>query len=209
MRNEVLLLNANATPVSWLPLSSISWQNAVRLIWLDVVEVLHTYDDWVVHSPSTIITVPSVVMLRKQVSGFRRWLAREDSPQPHLVYLRDLFVCQYCRKQFPRSLLTIDHVTPKMYGGRTVWQNVASACSPCNSRRGSDIRIRPMMMPYRPTYFQLVKKLKSFPIIIPDLTWNYYLQWNEDLVRMIHPRQHIVENDNLKIDLSEPFDLSI
>jgi 5-methylcytosine-specific restriction endonuclease McrA len=182
--NAVLLLNANGSPISWLPLSVISWQNAVRLIWLDVVEVLHIYDDWKVHSPSMTIEVPSVIMLRKQVAGFRNWVTKEESPQAHLVFLRDKFFCQYCLKRFPRQELTCDHVIPKVYGGATSWQNLTTACSPCNSRRGCDIRIRPATKPFRPSVGQLIKNMRGFSICVPHQIWNTYLQWPSELVQI-------------------------
>ena len=196
MRNEVLLLNANAAPVSWLPLSAITWQNAVRLIWLDVVEVLHSYDGWTVHSPSTEMTVPSVLMLRKQVKGFRTWVAREESPQSHLIFLRDSFLCQYCLKQFPRNQLTVDHVIPKYYGGKTRYDNCTTACQPCNGRRGCDITVRPATAPFRPTLGQLVRNMRKFPISIPDMNWNHYLNWPEAQVQLVQPRSCNNLNDN-------------
>jgi 5-methylcytosine-specific restriction endonuclease McrA len=192
MRNEVLLLNADVAPVNWLPLSTISWQNAVRLIWLDVVEVLHTYEDRFVHSPSLTIEVPSVVMLRKQVKGFRNWVAHEDSPPAYLVFLRDNFLCQYCLKQFPRHDLTIDHVKPKCFGGRTTWSNATSACSPCNSARGCNYRILPATKPYLPTMNQLVKNMRKFPISVPHPAWNLYLKWEEK-------RLHLIGEDNVRV----------
>ena len=33
--------------------------------------------------------------------------------------------------------MTIDHVIPKSLGGRTVWENVVSACRACNLRKGN------------------------------------------------------------------------
>lgn len=176
---HVLLLNADGTPVSWLPLSTISWQNAVRLVWLDVVEVLHDYPDWQVHSPSTTLTVPSVIMLRLQVRTIHQWIARDDSPQSYLVFLRDAFFCQYCHKQFARRDLTIDHVVPRVYGGRNSWQNVTTACAPCNSRRGCDSRIRPLHKPYLPTLRQLLANMRQMPLVMPQRCWNLYLKWDE------------------------------
>jgi 5-methylcytosine-specific restriction endonuclease McrA len=210
MRNEVLLLNSDVAPVNWLPLSSISWQNAVRLMWLDVVEVLHTYDDRFVHSPSLTIEVPAVVMLRKQVKGFRNWVAHEDSPPAYLVFLRDSFTCQYCLKQFSRKDLTIDHVTPKCYGGQTRFENCVSACSPCNGNRGHNIKIQPRTKPFKPTLWHLMKVMKTLPIVIPHPSWNDYLNWPPELVQVV-PAKHdavIACQDNIKV-LNDNFDIGM
>jgi len=40
---DTLLLNADAQPVSLVPLSAIDWQSAIRYIWLDKVKILHEY----------------------------------------------------------------------------------------------------------------------------------------------------------------------
>ena len=45
MTNSVLLLNADAQPVSLCPLSTISWQNAVKAYFLDKVRIIESYED--------------------------------------------------------------------------------------------------------------------------------------------------------------------
>ena len=45
-----LILNADASPVSMLPLSTISWEESIRYLVTDKAHVLEWYDDWVVHT---------------------------------------------------------------------------------------------------------------------------------------------------------------
>ncbi|MDY6864218.1 MAG: HNH endonuclease, partial [Thermodesulfobacteriota bacterium] len=52
------------------------------------------------------------------------------------VYIRDQNSCQYCGKVFPRSELTIDHITPRAFGGATTWENVVCCCIACNRKKG-------------------------------------------------------------------------
>jgi hypothetical protein len=33
--------------------------------------------------------------------------------------------------------MTIDHIVPRSLGGKTIWENVVSACRACNTRKGS------------------------------------------------------------------------
>ena len=47
---STLLLNADMQPVSLLPLSIVDWQESIRYLVLNKVEVLEWHDDWVVHS---------------------------------------------------------------------------------------------------------------------------------------------------------------
>ena len=203
--HEVLLLNANAQPLSYLPISSISWQQAIKLLYLDAATALHTYDDWEVHSPSATMQVPSVTILRRHVHDVREWVARDSGgPQKALVFLRDLFICQYCGQHFPRSQLTIDHVVPRKFGGRTRWDNVVAACDRCNCDRGCDIKIQPRTKPFRPTYSMLIKNMRKFPLSVPSLHWNWYLGWHEDKVRLIDPRNGKILNDNFDFGVRVP-----
>ena len=62
---HTLLLNADAQPVSYLPLSAIKWKEAITYLWLDKVTVLEWYDDWMVRSESWETRVPAVMMLKQ------------------------------------------------------------------------------------------------------------------------------------------------
>jgi 5-methylcytosine-specific restriction endonuclease McrA len=64
-------------------------------------------------------------MVRRPI--IRRRLSRRA------VFYRDGFKCQYCGKE--GKDLTIDHVMPRSKGGPHTWENVVSACIPCNHRK--------------------------------------------------------------------------
>jgi hypothetical protein len=50
--------------------------------------------------------------------------------------------------------MTIDHVFPKSLGGRTVWENVVSACRACNLKKGNksprEVGMQLLRKPIRP-----------------------------------------------------------
>ena len=86
----VLVLNADFRPLSYYPLSLWSWQDAIKAVFLDRVNIVEHYDR-AVRSPSFEIQLPSVVSLKSFVKptthpAFTRFN----------VFLRDRFVCQYC-----------------------------------------------------------------------------------------------------------------
>ena len=122
-----LVLNADYTPLSYYPLSLWPWQTAVKAVFLERVDIVAAYEREV-HSPSLAMKLPSVIALRQYV---------RPSEHPAFtrfnLFLRDRFQCQYCGD--PREL-TFDHVLPRAQGGRTTWENVATACAPCNLRKG-------------------------------------------------------------------------
>ena len=58
----VLVLNADFRPLSYYPLSLWSWQDAIKAVCLDRVNIVEQYDR-TVHSPSFEMRLPSVVSL--------------------------------------------------------------------------------------------------------------------------------------------------
>ena len=65
--HPALVLNADYRPLSYYPLSLWPWQEAVKAKWLDRVEIVAEYDE-VVRSPSTVIRIPSVVVLKDKLA---------------------------------------------------------------------------------------------------------------------------------------------
>ena len=62
----VLVLNADFRPLSYYPLSLWSWQDAVKAVFLDRVNIVANYDH-AVHSPTFEMRLPSVVSLKSFV----------------------------------------------------------------------------------------------------------------------------------------------
>lgn len=167
---DVLVLNADAQPVSYLPLSAIQWKEAITYMWLDKVEVLEWYDDWIVRSASWETKVPSVIMLK----DFMRRRRRPRFSKTNL-YIRDLYTCQYCDNEFSRNNLTLDHVRPLSLGGKTRWDNIVAACQRCNSEKGNKMKMKPKRPPYEPDYYELVNKRKQLDFSIRHESWKQYL----------------------------------
>lgn len=148
--SDCLILNADYRPLCYLPLSTIPWQQAVKLSFLDRIKILETYDDWEVHSPSTTMKVPALA-ITKEYMKYKRAVrfSRKN------LYLRDLYQCQYCSETCDTHELTIDHVIPISKGGRTTWENCVTACYDCNFEKGSKHRL-PKRLPFKPEYWHLV-----------------------------------------------------
>ena len=81
--------------------------------------------------------------------------------------------------------LTFDHVVPRAQGGRTTWENVATACAPCNLKKGGRTPRQAQMHierePIRPTSWQLQEHGKSFPPNYLHESWRDYLYWDVEL----------------------------
>ena len=85
-----LVLNADYRPLSYYPLSLWCWQDVVRDVFLDRVNVVSEYDREI-RSPSFSMKLPSVISLKTFI---------KPSEHPNFtrfnVFLRDKFSCLYC-----------------------------------------------------------------------------------------------------------------
>ena len=175
-QHPALVLNADYRPLSYYPLSLWPWQEAIKAAWLDRVDIIAEYDE-VVRSPSTVIRIPSVVVLRDYVKPQKRVAFTRFN-----LFLRDEFCCQYCGS---RGDLTFDHVLPRCRGGQTSWENVVAACSPCNLRKGakslrqSGLNLR--RPPRQPGSEELRNMGRRFPPGHLHDSWLDYLYWDAEL----------------------------
>jgi 5-methylcytosine-specific restriction endonuclease McrA len=184
---DTLLLNADGTPLSQVPLSVVTWQVAMRLVYLDKVRVLKEYDHWTIRSQHLEVKVPSIIIMTEQV----KWSKQLKYSRSN-VYIRDDFTCQLqitrrCKEVHGKvklTELTLDHVVPRSNGGKTNWTNCCTSCKDCNSQKGNDARIVPKKMPKKPAYYEILAKRKTFPIHIRDADWAYYIGWPEHLIRL-------------------------
>lgn len=171
-----LVLNADYRPLSYFPLSLWSWQDAVKAVFLDRVNIVSEYDN-AVRSPSFEMRLPSVVSLKEYVKP-----SRHPAFTRFNVFLRDRFSCQYCGS---RDDLTFDHVVPRSRGGQTTWENVVAACSPCNLRKANrmprEIDMHPFQAPFAPTVNDLQKNGRAFPPNYLHESWMDYLYWDTEL----------------------------
>ncbi|MEO1039848.1 MAG: HNH endonuclease [Pseudomonadota bacterium] len=173
-----LVLNADYQPLSYYPLSTWPWQDAVKAVFLERVDVVSEYEHSL-RSPSFSMRAPSVVALRDFVN--------QDRPPAFTrfnVFLRDGFQCQYCgSKQL--DMLTFDHVVPRASGGRTTWENIVAACAPCNLKKGGrdphQARMPLRRQAGQPSNHQLQAQGRRFPPKYLHESWLDYLYWDVEL----------------------------
>lgn len=149
MSGHVLLLNADYSAIS-----VCSVERAVVLVLLQKADMLHTRNGREIRSQRLKMAFPSVVRLRAYVRvPYRRIMLTRKN-----VLRRDGFRCQYCGA---RDHLTIDHVQPRSRGGRDTWENLVTACTDCNSRKGSrtpeEARMPLARKPFRPSHVMFIR----------------------------------------------------
>ncbi|WP_321345651.1 HNH endonuclease [Breoghania sp.] len=174
--HPVLVLNADYRPLSYYPLSLWAWQDAIKAVFLDRVNIVCEYDV-TIRSPSFEMRLPSVVSVKNYIRP-----TRHPAFTRFNVFLRDRFQCQYCGSH---SDLTFDHLIPRCRGGQTTWENITTACSPCNLRKSHkscrEIGMSPALPPYRPTVQDLHRNGRLFPPNYLHESWLDFLYWDTEL----------------------------
>jgi 5-methylcytosine-specific restriction endonuclease McrA len=124
MIEPVLVLNRN-----FEPLNVCDTRRAVGLLLLGKAEIIEN-GRGEIHTARAAFPCPSVIRLAHFISR----------PRPRVkltkreIFRRDDYRCQYCGIALSR--LTIDHVIPRHRGGTHRWDNLVTACPPCNRRKG-------------------------------------------------------------------------
>lgn len=160
-----------------MPLSTISWRDAIRLTYLEKMDIVSYYDNWFVSSPSIRMQVPAIVATTEYFD-----FSKPIKFSKRNLFMRDMYMCQYCGNTFAESELTIDHVVPRADGGKTSWTNCVASCSPCNTKKGH-ARMAPLNEPFKPSYYAMVQRASSKPLFIKDKSWVNFLEpFNSNLI---------------------------
>ena len=174
-----LVLNADYQPLSYFPLSLWNWQNTIKAVFMERVNIIAEYE-YNIRSSNLSMKLPSVISLKKYIAVSSRVPFTRFN-----LFLRDQFKCQYCGNKFKASELTFDHVLSKSKGGRSSWENVVSACYKCNNTKGNlscyRAKMFPIRRPLKPTNNQLRELGKSFPPNYLHHTWTDFLYWDTEL----------------------------
>ena len=161
---QVLVLNA-----SYEALNVCSDRRAHVLVWKGKAEVVehHAHP---LRSAERSFVRPHVIRLLQYVRvprAVKRRISRRA------LFARDGWKCVYCGTTAGR--LTLDHVIPRSKGGDSVWENVVTACAPCNLRKGDRLlEDVAMSLPHPPRAPAPVLFIRLAAQRVPD-SWRQYL----------------------------------
>ena len=150
---RVLMLNAN-----FAPLTIMSVEHAVVLLWLNKVELVVAREDRVLRSAHEEMPFPSVIRIRQFASvPFKKVPLTKRN-----ILRRDDFHCQYCGS---KHNLTLDHVQPKSKGGLDTWTNLVTCCKKCNASKGDQTLEESGMVlmrkPHKPHHLAFLKAVSK------------------------------------------------
>jgi 5-methylcytosine-specific restriction endonuclease McrA len=181
---RTLVLNSNYQPVDVFPLMTIPVEDAVTRCYsakptcrveLDYpYEIGNKHGNWSIKWPSIIVRHSTNIYHKQKV---------------HLnhttLYYRDLGECAYCGTYVRDG--TIDHVVPTSKGGKNIWDNVVWCCHDCNQKKDNKMPEgvwKPKKRLWSPTFWELLRHRKKFPLVVHDIRWMDYLPDWEGEVRV-------------------------
>ena len=156
------------TDVTGMPLEWINYQQAVRLYYTGQVAytcgmLLYTVYGGVNarSGQRSMISVNSIIAT--QGGAYAQMRARRDYVPPlsnNALFRRDCNTCLYCGETFSVRDLSRDHVKPIVQGGRDRWNNVVTACKPCNHSKGGrtpeQAGMQLLAIPFAPNHAEYV-----------------------------------------------------
>jgi len=194
LSDKVLILNR-----SWVAVNVATVRRALTLVYQDVARIVapedystYNFEGWIeasqaarhgqrIVSANFSFVVPEVIVL----STFNGRFSKEVRFSRRNIFERDENTCQYCRKKYERSGLTLDHVIPRSRGGTSTWTNIVLACIKCNMRKGdrllTEINMKLLKKPVKPEWATRVG-VKLGRIYKP--AWERFLEeayWNVEL----------------------------
>jgi 5-methylcytosine-specific restriction endonuclease McrA len=192
IKKRTLLLNAD-----FLPFSVLSWQRAIVLKHInddipeEGVTIIENYPGLTIRSGGGAEhSVPAIAKLARYVqrNGKKVPFSRRN------VFIRDRLTCQYCMKKFLPTDLTYDHVISRfewkkkgLRGTPTRWDNIVTACKPCNLYKGNNpldrcgmtLRKRPEV----PDPHLFVSGLIPWGRDVPEIWKPYLIPIYKDLIK--------------------------
>ena len=135
MDTKVLLIDCTGYPYKW-----IDFEKAAYYIYKDVVAWVPTEVSYVLNGGVSAATgnpsqlkIPSILAIKGAKADRQRISERRRNSRA--LFKRDNYMCAYCGHYFHERDLTVDHVMPVSRGGNSGWENLISACSPCNNKK--------------------------------------------------------------------------
>lgn len=167
---NALVLNASGEPMRLYPLEIWTHPKVFRSVAAGKSVVLEEHDA-VLRSAHAEWRPPSVIMMKDYVRS------KERVPFSRMnILVRDQHCCQYCGKRMTLDELTFDHVIPRSKGGKTNFENIVSACVPCNARKANKSLMKPMNAPRVPSAREMASLRQIRRSDVPE-AWVEYLDW--------------------------------
>lgn len=159
MTLQILAVALSGDPFGWIsPQEAVHYYATDKVAW-DIGEQDFVFRGGISRSgvQSTIAVKPVIAVAGSSIMAK---MLRSEMPlgdDNTLLFKRDRHTCAYCGNQYPRHLLSRDHIIPRSKGGLDKWTNCTTSCRDCNEKKGARLvqDFRPLLyVPYAPCRFE-------------------------------------------------------
>lgn len=202
----ILVLDKGGQPRKWIDFEKAAYYHCKNLIKWTAGQNEITVHGGVsrVTGERTELALNSIIAL----GGVRPSSRRAPLITNKALFRRDGHLCAYCGHGFSHAELTRDHFVATANGGKDVWDNVVSACKPCNNRKGHrDIADYVDDMYFKPYTPSLAEHLLLTNNRVLDDQYDFLVQQlsANSRFKSLHSRPLLEENDDYRaIDYSVP-----
>lgn len=137
--NKVLLVDAGGAPKSWITDMEAAFYAATdSVMWVPPTAVTSKVYGGTNAKTGELSSVDIASIMAVKGPSMQKLMATHSyipRVNSRAIFMRDGCRCAYCGEYFNVDELTKDHITPKSQGGKNTWQNLISACKPCNSKK--------------------------------------------------------------------------
>lgn len=152
---RILKLDASGTPNKWINFEEVAYHHAKGNVLWTLGEQMTLRGGHNKDGVQSTLDVPSIMALKGCMKARQRSTVALERPS---LFRRDRFTCAYCGKVFHEDDLRMEHIYPQARGGKLVWENIVSACEPCNSRKAcrtpEEAKMPLLYVPYVPNAFE-------------------------------------------------------
>ena len=156
---KILVLNANAEPIEWLDYEGYcTLASKGKILWtMGEYEIVLRGGINAKTGQQSKLKIDSIVAIKNNVSPFS-YRTHAPALTNDALFQRDRYLCAYCGQTYKRKELTRDHVHPQSKDGKDVWENVVTACKPCNSWKDDmtleQAGMQLIYLPYEPNFYE-------------------------------------------------------
>ncbi len=163
LSHQILRVDPSGMPLDW-----VSYQEAVKLYFLDKVlyscgEPLYLLRGGInsmTGQQSTLEVHSIIATTSEKVNSHERLYSYTPPLSNQTLFARDARMCLYCGETYSRHCLSRDHITPTSLGGEDIWSNVATACKRCNNHKAGrtpeQANMTLLALPFKPSHAEYI-----------------------------------------------------
>lgn len=155
---RILKTDATGLPQEWISIEDAISYYATDSVIYELGNPIVTYRGGINRITNEIseITANSIIAVRGEVKS--RAFRRTPSLTNKKLFERDRYLCAYCGDVYEENKLSRDHIKPSSKGGQNIWNNVVTACKPCNGKKGDktleESKMKLLYLPYTPDVYE-------------------------------------------------------